>query len=309
MSRVIALCVALSALGCSSSATPDPVPVERASPPLKPGIYAIATGERVSFEVMIEAARARRVVIIGESHADLWHHQAQLAVLRALSEDASAPVALGLEMFQHPFQAPLTAYATGTIDEAAMLTQTEYATRWGFDPNLYAPLWRHQRETGGALLALNARRELTKRVAQVGVAGLTAQERAELPELDMSDDAHRAWLRDIFAQHGGHAMDEAMLQRFYEAQLTWDETMAAKVEEHLQAAPATQVVVLAGSGHVVWGYGVPNRLKRRMGEGADAQVMTIIPITPGGPEPATQAAMARWREGKFADFVWVGEAR
>ena len=131
--------------------------------------------------------------------------------------------------------------------------------------------------------------------------GLTAQERAELPELDMSDDAHRAWLGDIFAQHGGHTMDEAMLQRFYEAQLTWDETMAAKVHEHLQGAPEGQVVVLAGSGHVVWGYGVPNRLKRRLGEGADAQVMTIIPITPGGPEPATEAALARWREKGFRD--------
>jgi hypothetical protein len=42
-----------------------------------------------------------------------------------------APLAIGLDMFQRPFQSSSSALVAGEPDEAGPLARTEYATRWG----------------------------------------------------------------------------------------------------------------------------------------------------------------------------------
>jgi S1-C subfamily serine protease len=49
-----------------------------------------------------------------------------------------------------------------------------------------------------------------------------------------------------------------------EAQLVWDEGMAASAAAYLKANPDRPIVILAGSGHVAFGSGIPSRLKRRI---------------------------------------------
>jgi uncharacterized iron-regulated protein len=59
-------------------------------------------------------------------------------------------------------------------------------------------------------------------------------------------------------------MDDAMLERFYTAQVVWDETMAEAVAETLTAPGAPRrIVVLAGDMHVREGLGIPDRAARR----------------------------------------------
>ncbi|MEW7979901.1 MAG: PDZ domain-containing protein [gamma proteobacterium symbiont of Phacoides pectinatus] len=211
---------------------------------------------------IIEAVGDARVVYVGESHELYGHHMAQLEVLRRLHQ-RYPEMAIGMEMFQIPFQSVLDAYVRGEFDEREMLRGTEWFERWRYDFRLYRPLVEYARRHGLPIIALNVSNELRERVSEVGVAGLSDEERSRIPaELDKSDQAYRERLRMIFHRHaGGH---EKGFERFEEVQLLWDESMAAEAARYLRANPSSRLVVFAGSGHLMHGSGIPNRVQRRI---------------------------------------------
>lgn len=211
---------------------------------------------------LIAALAKKRVVFIGERHDRYDHHLNQLAIIRRLYE-IHPRMAIGLEMFQQPFQPYLDAYIAGTLDEREFLKKTEYYQRWGFDDRLYRPILRFAREKGIALLALNVPQEIVHKVAVSGLESLNEQERVWVPPvIDKSDTAYRDRLKAIFKQHSqGNAEN---FEYFVEAQLLWDEAMAARAARYLREHPRYNLVVLAGNGHLAYGSGIPNRLRRRV---------------------------------------------
>ena len=60
--------------------------------------------------------------------------------------------------------------------------------------------------------------------------------------------------------HGGAAMDEATIGRFYEAQCVRDETMAETIIRRLEAAPSGLVLHVNGRFHSDYGDGIPRRV-------------------------------------------------
>ncbi|HTZ19074.1 MAG TPA: ChaN family lipoprotein, partial [Dissulfurispiraceae bacterium] len=54
---------------------------------------------------------------------------------------------------------------------------------------------------------------------------------------------------------------------FFEAQILWDETMSQSVADYLASHPDYRMIVLAGSGHLMYGSGIPKRTFRRNGLG------------------------------------------
>ena len=68
-----------------------------------------------------------------------------------------------------------------------MLERTEWATRWGFGWEMYAPMLRLCRERGIPVIALNAEKEITRTVSREGLDALTPEQRASLPPLDATD--------------------------------------------------------------------------------------------------------------------------
>lgn len=199
-------------------------------------------------------------VYVGEVHDRLAYHVNQLAVITALT-DAGHAVAIGLEMIQTPFQEVLDDYVAGRIDFESMLSRSEYYTRWGYDPRLYQPIFEFARRQRLPLVALNAAREVTARVREVGLAGLAGDERTALPpELTPPRDAYRALLEEVFRQH--EEAYDGSLDRFIDVQLAWDETMGYTGARFLAEHPDHVLVVLAGVQHVAHGHGVPQRLAR-----------------------------------------------
>ena len=312
------LAVATSA--CSHSAPAAPVATAPALTPeqlapLEPGVYDLRSGELISYARLIEALAARRYVIAGESHDEPWHHHAERDLYAALS--ASRPdrrVLLGMEMFQRPFQSALDAYTTGRIDQAQMLVQTEWEERWRYPVTYYAPLWQIGRAHGAPVVALNAPREISRRVAEVGIDALEPDERAALPpQIDLSNQPHRDWFEGAFGMHGhSSASDPQMFERFYQAQVAWDETMAHSAVETMRARAAEDMMlIVAGSGHVRRGWGIPSRIARRI-ERPD-EVATVLFIGPGAParrslqgdSALTRAEFEMMRQQKDADFVIV----
>ncbi len=224
----------------------------------------MANGERMTFAELIEALDPVRVIYVGERHDALSDHRVEHAVIEALhARDAS--MAIGMEMFQRPFQSAIDAYLSGAKDESELLRETEWDERWGFDFGFYRPILELARAEGLSVIALNARRELTRTIARDGEETLSAELRSELPEIDRDNAEHRAMIMNAFGEHPN--LDPVRLERFYTAQLVWDETMAEEVARVLASPDAPRrMVVLAGRMHVQAGLGIPTRAARRGAE-------------------------------------------
>ena len=217
-------------------------------------------------QILPELKKAK-VVYLGETHDSSQDHQNQLKVIQELYKNNSK-IAIGMEMFQRPFQEVIDRYLAGKITEAELVKKSEYETRWGFDWELYAPILRFAKENKIPVLALNTPSEITRKVAREGIEKLTSSERQMIPpitEIRLDNIAYRQMVLKAFQQHqsGGHGNSDSA-NNFFLAQVLWDETMADGIAKFVKANPDYQVVVLAGQGHIVYGYGIPNRVERRI---------------------------------------------
>ena len=219
-------------------------------------------GAAPDLEGIIPRLADKRVVLVGERHNRFDHHLAQLEIIRRLH--ALHPrLAIGMEAFQQPFQGVLDDYIAGNLSERELLRATEYYQRWKFDFRHYAPILRYAREHQLPVVALNLPAELTRKVGRNGRDVLTAEEQAQLPaEIDRSDADYEKRLRGIFNQHPHNSTRH--FDNFLEVQLLWDEGMAEQAADFLKAHPDYTMVILAGSGHVARGSGIPRRLTRRL---------------------------------------------
>ena len=222
----------------------------------------VETAALTGLEDLIPHLLDRRVVYVGEQHDRYEDHLSQLAIIRGLHEHGR-DVAIGMEFFQQPFQGALDAYLAGDIDEAELLRRTEYFERWRFDYRLYRPILRYAREHGLPLLALNVAKEITEKAGDVGIEGLDAAERDQIPaEIDRGDEAYRARVKAVFDMHPKD--EDADFERFLDVQLLWDEGMADRAAAYLKSHPEKTLVVLAGVGHIEHGHGIPDRVTRRI---------------------------------------------
>jgi uncharacterized iron-regulated protein len=207
-----------------------------------------------------------QAVYLGETHDRPPDHEAQLEILRQLQ--AHQPnLAIALEMFQKPFQSKLDQYLKGTLTEAELLAQTEYPKRWGFNWDFYAPILRFAKANRIPLLAINTPSEVTRKVALTGLESLTPEDFKWIPplsEIDTSNAAYRQRILETYQSfHTVHGNSDGF-DRFFQAQVLWDETMADAIAQYWLTHQSRKVVVLVGQGHLLYGDGIPDRVKRRL---------------------------------------------
>lgn len=264
-----------------TSAAAEPVS-ERTQTPAAPDVAvtpALDLGAFSTVQEIIPHLADVRIVLIGEQHTRYDHHLVQLDIIRHLHRQ-NPRLAIGLEMFQQPFQRHLDDYVAGTIDEQAMLRATEYHERWRMDYRMYAPILRYAREHRLPLVALNVPVELTRQVGRVGFDGLTVEERNALPtDIQSADAAYERRVRDVFDYHPNENGQD--FAHFLEVQLLWDEGMAERAATYLQANPDQRMVILAGNAHLAHGSAIPDRLTRRSG----ASIRVILNDWSGAIEP------------------------
>lgn len=262
MRSALALC-ALVLAGCAADqgALRVDSPYRAPSTLAKGQILHAATGRLLTQAELIEYLAPYPVVYVGEAHDSVDDHAVQLAILRGLQERFPGEVALGLEMLRRPFQAEVDAYLRGDTDEKAFLRVWEKNWSPRSFP-YYRDLLHYAREHRLPVVALNAGNDLKAAVREKGLDGLPPDLAARLPEMDLEDPHHRAFIGAMF---GGHASGSSQPEVFYRVQVLWDETMAQSAAEYLQGpGQGKRLVVLAGGNHVRYGFGIPRRLFRRV---------------------------------------------
>jgi uncharacterized iron-regulated protein len=264
-------------------------------------IYAPGTSVKIAPEVLLQSLAGTNVVYLGETHDRPADHQAQLAILQALYRQRPNLV-IAMEMFQRPFQPVLDRYLVGEITETALREQSQYDRRWGYDWEFYAPILRFAQAQKLPVIALNTPSEITRKVARAGLESLTVAEQQWIPPrsaIVLGPEPYRQRIRKLYDEiHQGMGNSKGF-EQFFTAQVLWDETMAEGIAQSLQQQPDRLVVVMVGQGHLTYGDGIPNRVRRRLeqtGDRAPVQVSLLLnPAQDLGQDPT------------IADYFWVTE--
>lgn len=262
------------------------------------GLYDGSTGQALSLDRALSMVRPGQVVVVSEQHDLSVHHVNQLAVLLTLHR-MGLKVSVGMEFFHYLDQPLVDRFTRGEIGEEEFLR----AIRWsGYPFDWYRPLALFPRQAGGQTRALNAPPQVTRALAQRGVAGLSDEERGLLPPgFELGSERYYERFVAAVRQHGN--LPDSALRAYFAAQSAWDDTMAWQAREFLRANPDQVLVIIVGDFHASYGGGLPDRLRARGTTG----VLVISQVNRFGlGDGETQRLVAPDpRHGVRADYIWV----
>lgn len=236
----------------------------------------LVAGEEASHaEVFADLAQAD-VIYVGESHTIDRHHAVQLGVLQELHARGRS-LTLCLEQLEARDQPAIDRFNSGALTFEQLADELAWAKKWKNYAD-YRALCEFAQQKQIPVRALNAPPEVIRAVSRGGgLAKLTPEQRAALPsEIDLNDALYERLLNLQLAVH--MAMDPAKLRPVFEAQVARDETMAANIvaARTLTGSDGTPrvAVVMAGTGHVRYGLGTPDRVRRRLPGTVDRIVLS-----------------------------------
>ncbi|MDI6848733.1 MAG: ChaN family lipoprotein [Candidatus Saccharicenans sp.] len=222
-------------------------------------LYSARKGKPVSFEAMVGEMKKARLIHVGETHDDLEMHEMQFRIIEALYRQ-DPNLAIGLEQVTVDLQPVLNRWVAGELDEESFLREIRWYVTWSFNYNYYKKIFDFARDHRLPVFALNAPRNLISKVRLQGYESLSEEEKRVIPPLDLSNQEHRLLLRTIFEseeippQMKGTNL-ETMFEALYRAQVAWDETMGRNAARAVEGS-GRRLVVLAGSGHMLYGLGL-----------------------------------------------------
>ncbi|MFH2219120.1 MAG: ChaN family lipoprotein [Pseudomonadota bacterium] len=266
--------------------TPKSLSIKDIPTPFSEGsIVETANGVPVSFENLTTDLAGVRIVYVGEQHTSAAHHEIQLTVIKAIYKK-HPDISIGMEMFDVSYQEILDQWSAGKLDRKEFLEKVHWYANWKFDYDLYADILNFIKEKKIKLVGLNIPFHIPPRIREGGIENLSGDDKKYLPgKIDASDAAHKAYVETIFKTH--HFSKRVNFDYFYMAQCVWEDTMAESIARNLKEKT---MIVLAGNGHIVRKFGIPDRTFQRTG----ASFRTIY-LAPGGSEV----------ERDFADYIWV----
>ncbi len=304
----VCLAATLAAAGCATSTVPDAQAAAASCATVGQWVDP-ATKRLLNARTLLTDLAGKDVVLLGEQHTAKDHHvwQAQtIAALQALNPD----IVLGFEMFPRSVQPALDAWTSGRTSPKEFLEQSRWADVWGYDSQLYMPMFEQARLNGNPMVALNVARTMISQVGREGWASVAEEEREGVTDPAPASAAYRESLAQVFLaklQHGGSrhgsgngatsenpepTLDSIMASEpfanFVQAQLTWDRAMAEALATAKKDNPQALIVGVIGRGHIENRHGVPHQLSDL---GID-DVAVLIPLGAGEDCAAAQPGLA-----------------
>jgi uncharacterized iron-regulated protein len=244
------------------------------------GEFISKYGQPLSLKEVVAMTRGYDYILIGEGHRNPVDHKVQQALLEALSGNGDG-LSLGLEMVGVDKQQELDDFCKGQVSLDKLPGELDWAKNWGYDFGLFRGLFAIAKRNGVPVAGLNVPSKVVRKITKDGLDGLDDGEKALLPgEIVPPATDQRAFLNAVMAMHRNKdAKDEKERERFYLVQSIWDSKMAEEAVR-LRRQFDWPVLVVAGSGHVEYGWGIAKRI--RWFDPA-ARILTIMP----------------WRGGEF----------
>jgi uncharacterized iron-regulated protein len=289
---------ALSALkaGGSAPAAPaaEPVPVPADD---GPGfcIFNAATGAPVQAKSLLAVISRGDVVSVGENHDQLKDHQAQLEVLKTIFSARGPRIAVGFEMLNVTLQPVLDDYAAGKIGDDEFLKRADWQHEWGFDFNMYKPIFDFIRAKKLKALALNLPHKVVSNIARLGLDGISAEDKAWLPA-GMTVTTNQKYIDFVKGSFDGSMAGMFKFENYLAAMSAWNEAMGADMAAFLNANKGYTGMVVAGGGHVIYNAGIPASIAARA---PGLKQLSFYPQAAAACPAAFPAA-----DAGLADLVW-----
>ncbi|MFZ5950815.1 MAG: ChaN family lipoprotein [Candidatus Rifleibacteriota bacterium] len=229
------------------------------------------TGKTTDMESFYQKLEEADVILIGESHTGLHHHQVQQKIIEALAERGNQLV-IGLEMYNEQQNQKLDEYIREGATPEAFAASTGYYSTWGHNLRYYMPIFAAAHRYQIPLRGVNLPSERVKALRKAGLNGLTE---AILPGESMPDTSsseHRFFIETMMQGLGAQAPE--MFPGIYLAQCLWDAAMAQGIVKAAEEFSNHKIIGLAGTGHVAYGLGIARLIKNR----SNLKVVTVMPV-------------------------------
>ncbi len=223
-------------------------------------IFDTKENKELSFDEMIEQLKQKRIVMIGETHTNQLHHDVQFEIIKGLVE-AGKPVVLALEMYNPTQNEALAKWSSGKTDPNTFMKQTGFLTSWGHNYRYYKAIFDYAREKHIPLYGANIERKYTSIIGRGGLDSLSAEDLRTIPHIDTSTVEHKFLIKVLM--QGMDALMPKQFNNMYPAQSLWDAAMGEGAIKVALEHPEATVVVLAGSGHVIYNLGIGRIIKDR----------------------------------------------
>jgi uncharacterized iron-regulated protein len=260
-------------------------------------IYSAEKGTPIPFAEMIQEMAASRFIYVGETHNSLPMHQIQAEIIRVLYEQ-DRNLSVGLEMFPLTQQEALNKWSLGILSECEFIRTGQWYVTWNFNFGFYRSIFQLAKEKSLPVFALNAPRDIISQIRMRGWEALSEEEKEMIPKPGLGHEEHKSLIRTIFEstdlppQMKGKGLEMAF-EGLYRAQSAWDETMAFYALKAL-AKEEGKMVVLAGSGHLLYNLGI----NRRAFEKSQLPFKTVVCVVI--PKDKQSIEVSR----TLADYVW-----
>lgn len=237
-------------------------------------IFNTNTNRESSFDEMINDLKLKRIVMIGETHTNQLHHDVQFDLIKGLFESGK-PVVLALEMFNPNQNEALAEWSSGNSDPNTFLEQTDFLTTWSHNYRYYKSIFDYAREKHIPIYGANVERKYASKINMGGLGNLTDEDIKILPHIDTSTIEHKFLIKVLM--EGMDAIIPQQFKNMYPAQSLWDAAMGDGAIEAAKKHPEATVVVLAGSGHVVYNLGIGRTIKNKSNFSFASVVTVDIP--------------------------------
>lgn len=234
-------------------------------------IYDTKASKEVTFDQMITELKNYRIVMVGESHTNQLYHDVEYDVIKGLFE-AGKPVVLALEMYNPKQDGALAKWVSGTTDPNTFMEQTDFLTTWGHNYRYYKAIFDYCREKHIPIYGANIDKKYTSKIGRGGVSSLTEEDLKNIPEIDSTTIEHKFLIKVLM-----QGMDATMPDQFanmYPAQSLWDAAMGEGAIKAAEKHPDATVVLLAGSGHVIYNIGIGRIIKDR----SNLSFASVVPV-------------------------------
>ena len=218
------------------------------------------TGEISTFTEYVSQIPNSGIILLGEHHENVAHHQWQLKTLSALYKK-EPNMAIGLEMFPQYLQNVLDDWVNNKIDKKTFIELSQWDEIWAYEFDDYLPLFEFARKNHIPLIAINVQKSLLQMIRKVGWKNIPENHRQGISDPAQPSKNYVRQLAVSFQRHfdPDKKINKKSFLKFVEQQLLWDRAMAQGLAKNTSKYPL--IVGLLGSWHIINGFGVPHQLK------------------------------------------------